>query len=79
MIWNKLQMVSVRKERKEQKGRQHIYILWNINHRSWLSRCWNYKHLILALKLTEDDFDFHWACAVGRKLPGEKAGLYIYL
>lgn len=34
----------------------------------------------LALKLTEDDFDFHWDCAVGKKADfGEMAGLYLSL
>ena len=77
----KLQMVSVRKERKRTKGKRDNVSTF-MEYKLWLKLSGAVATSIsfLALKLTEDDFDFHWARAVGKKADfGEKAGLYLSL
>lgn len=77
----KLQMVSVRKERKRTKGKRDNVSTF-MEYKLWLKLSGAKATSIsfLALKLTEDDFDFHWDCAVGEKADFvETAGLYLSL
>ena len=76
----KLQMVSVRKERKRTKGERDNVSTF-MEYKSWLklSGAETTSISFLALKLTEDDFDFHWAHAVGKKAALGRRLACIYL